>query len=104
MRKTRFILTITALMVGFGVMPLAAQEEQRRELERQLQELRQQMRDVESQLREIRGDDNRFFSGVVTFSSNRAQLGVWAQTEADPDTDEIGALLQSVTEGSPATR
>jgi membrane-associated protease RseP (regulator of RpoE activity) len=102
MRKTRFILTITALMVGFGVMPMAAQEqEQRRELERRLEELRQQMRDVESQLREIRGDDN-FFRGVVTFSSNRAQLGVFVQTEADPDTDGIGALLQSVTEGGAA--
>jgi membrane-associated protease RseP (regulator of RpoE activity) len=101
MKKTRFILTITALMVGFGVMPVAAQEEQRRELERQLEELRRQMREVESQLREIRGDEG-FFRGVVTFSSNRAQLGVFVQTEADPDTDDIGALLQSVTEGGAA--
>ena len=102
MRKTRFILTITALMVGFGVMPMAAQEqEQRRELERRLEELRQQMRDVESQLREIRGDAN-FFRGVVSFSSNRAQLGVFVQTEADPETDDVGALLQSVTESGAA--
>ena len=102
MRKTRIILTITALMVGFGAMPMAAQEqEQRRELERRLEELRQQMREVESQLREIRGDE-RIFRGIVTLSGNRAQLGVFVQTEADSETDAIGALLQSVTEGSPA--
>jgi hypothetical protein len=81
---------------------MAAQEqEQRRELERRLQELRDQMREVESQLREMRGPE-RFWGGVVTFSSNRAQLGVFVQTEADPETDAIGALLQSVTEGGAA--
>jgi membrane-associated protease RseP (regulator of RpoE activity) len=102
MRKSRFLLTVTALMVGFGVLPMAAQEqEQRRELERRLQELRDQMREVESQLREMRGPE-RFWGGVVTFSSNRAQLGVFVQTEADPETDAIGALLQSVTEGGAA--
>jgi membrane-associated protease RseP (regulator of RpoE activity) len=102
MRKSRFLLTVTALLVGFGVMPTAAQEqEQRRELERQLRELRQQMREVESQLREMGGTE-RFWGGVVTFSSNRAQLGVFVQTEADPETDAIGALLQSVTEGGAA--
>ncbi|MCZ6611399.1 MAG: PDZ domain-containing protein, partial [Planctomycetota bacterium] len=96
------MLTIAAMAIGFGVVPVAAQErEQRRELESRLQELRAQLRDVERQLRDVRGS-NSFFRGVLTWSSNRAQLGVFVRSEADPETDRIGALLQSVPDGGAA--
>jgi len=102
MKKTRFLLTIAAMAIGFGVAPVAAQErEQRRELESRLQELRAQLRDVERQLRDVRGS-NSFFGGVLTWSSNRARLGVFVRSEADPETDRIGALLQSVPDGGAA--
>ena len=102
MKKTRFLLTIAAMAIGFGVAPVAAQErEQRRELESRLQELRAQLRDVERQLRDARGS-NSFFGGVLTWSSNRARLGVFVRSEADPETDRIGALLQSVPDGGAA--
>lgn len=102
MKKTRFLLTIAAMAIGFGVVPVAAQErEQRRELESRLQELRAQLRDVERELRDVRGS-NSFFGGVLTWSSNRAQLGVFVRSEADPETDRIGALLQSVPDGGAA--
>ena len=102
MKKTIFLLTIAAMAIGLGVAPVAAQErEQRRELESRLQELRAQLRDVERQLRDVRGS-NSFFGGVLTWSSNRAQLGVFVRSEADPETDRIGALLQSVPHGGAA--
>ena len=102
MKKTIFLLTIAAMAIGFGVAPVAAQErEQRRELESRLQELRAQLRDVERQLRDVRGS-NSFFGGVLTWSSNRARLGVFVRSEADPETDRIGALLQSVPDGGAA--
>jgi len=104
MKKTRFLLTIAAMAIGLGVVPMAAQErEQRRELESRLRELREQLIDVERQLRDVRGS-NSFFGGVLTWSTNRAQLGVWLQLEADSETDRIGALLQSVTEGGAAEK
>ena len=102
MKKTRFLLTIAAMAIGLGVAPMAAQErEQRRELESRLRELREQLRDVERQLRDVRGSTS-FFRGVLTLSTNRAQLGVFVRSEADSETDRIGALLQSVTEGGAA--
>jgi hypothetical protein len=102
MKKTRFFLTIAAMAIGLGVVPMAAQErEQRRELESRLRELREQLRDVERQLRDVRGSTS-YFGGVLAWSTNRAQLGVLVQLEADSETDRIGALLQSVTEGGAA--
>jgi hypothetical protein len=102
MKKTRFLLTIVAMVIGLGVVPMAAQErEQRRELESRLRDLREQLRDVERQLRDVRGSPS-FFGGVFMLSTNRAQLGVLVQLEADSETDRIGALLQSVPEGGAA--
>ena len=102
MKKTRFLLTIAAMAIGLGIVPMAAQErEQRRELESRLRELRQQLRDVERQLRDVRGSPS-YFGGVLAWSTNRAQLGVLVQWAADSETDRIGALLQSVTEGAAA--
>lgn len=102
MKKTRFLLTIAAMAIGLGVAPMAAQErEQRRELESRLRELREQLRDVERQLRDVGGSAS-YFGGVLTWSTNRAQLGVLVQLQTDSETDRIGALLQSVTEGSAA--
>ena len=102
MKKTRFLLTIAAMAIGLGIVPMAAQErEQRRELESRLRELREQLRDVERQLRDVRGSTS-FFGGVFAWSNNRAQLGVLVQLAADSETDRIGALLQSVTEGGAA--
>ena len=102
MTKQKFLLTVTALVFGFGVMPMVAQErEQRRDIERRIDDLRDELRQLEQELGDVRGD-NRFFRGLVTFSTNRAQLGVFVQMEADPATDDIGALLQSVSEGAAA--
>ncbi len=102
MTKPKFLLTVTALVFGFGVMPMVAQErEQRRDIERRIDDLRDELRQLERELGDVRGD-NRFFRGLVTLSANRAQLGVFVQTEADPATDDIGALLQSVSEGAAA--
>ena len=102
MKKTRFLLTIAAMAIGLGIVPMAAQErEQRRELESRLRELREQLRDVERQLRDVRGSAS-FLGGVLTWSTNRAQLGVFVRLEVDSETDRIGALLQSVTEGGAA--
>ena len=104
MKKTRFLLTIAAMAIGLGIVPMAAQErEQRRELESRLRDLREQLRDVERQLRDVRGSTS-YFGGVLTWSSNRAQLGVLVQLKADSETDRIGAFLQSVTEGSAAEK
>ena len=98
MTKQKFLLAVTALVLGFGVMPMMAQErEQRRDIERRLGDLRDEMRQLERELGDL-GGGNRFFRGLVTFSTNRAQLGVFVQTEADPATDDVGALLQSVNE------
>ena len=102
MTKQKFLLTVTALVLGFGVMPVVAQErEQRRDIERRIDDLRDELRQLERELGDLRGD-NRFFRGLVTLSTNRAQLGVFVQTEADPATDDTGALLQSVNEGGAA--
>jgi len=102
MKKTRFLLTIAAMAIGLGIVPMAAQErEQRRELESRLRDLREQLRDVERQLRDVRGSPS-YFGGVLAWSTNRAQLGVLVQLAADSETDRIGALLQSVTEGAAA--
>lgn len=103
MKTARSLLTLAALAVGIGVLPAAAQEqERRRELEAQARDLRAQLRDLERELRELRGDNQFFGPGVVTFSTNRAQLGVLVQTEADESTDAIGALLSDVTPEGPA--
>jgi S1-C subfamily serine protease len=102
MTKQKFLMTVTVLVLGFGVMPMVAQErEQRRDIERRIDELRGELRQLERELGDLRGD-SRYFRGLVTLSTNRAQLGVFVQTEADPATDDIGALLQSVNEGGAA--
>jgi PDZ domain-containing secreted protein len=103
MKTARSILTLTALAIGVGVFPAAAQDTgRRRELETQERELRAQLRELERELRAL-GSGNAFFrSGVVTLSTNRAQLGVLVQTAADGSTDDVGALLETVTPGSPA--
>jgi membrane-associated protease RseP (regulator of RpoE activity) len=38
----------------------------------------------------------------VAWFSGRARLGVWINTEANPETDRYGALIDRVAEGSPA--
>ena len=102
MTKQKFLLTVTALVLAFGVMPVVAQErEQRRDIERRIDDLRDELRQLERELGDVRGD-NRLFRGLLTLATNRAQLGVFVQTEADPATDDIGALLQSVNEGGAA--
>ena len=103
MNTARSILTLTALAIGIGVFPAAAQErERRRELETQERELRAQLRELERELRALGGENTFFGPGVVTFSTNRAQLGVLVQTAADEATDDLGALLESVTPRGPA--
>ncbi|MCZ6918193.1 MAG: PDZ domain-containing protein [Gemmatimonadetes bacterium] len=103
MNKTRSILTLAALAIGIGVLPAAAQErERRRELERQERDVREQLRDIERELRGLRRQTGFLGPGVVTFSTNRAQLGVFVQTAANESTDDIGALLESVTSRGPA--
>ena len=90
MTKQKFLLTVTALVLAFGAMPVVAQErEQRRDIERRIDDLRDELRQLERELGDVRGDD-RLFRGLLTLATNRAQLGVFVQTEADPATDEIG--------------
>jgi len=38
----------------------------------------------------------------VVWAGGRARLGVWVHTEANPETDSIGALVNRVAEGGPA--
>ncbi|UCC71094.1 MAG: PDZ domain-containing protein [Gemmatimonadota bacterium] len=40
----------------------------------------------------------------VTWFSSRPRLGVWIHTEANPETDRYGALIDEVSEGSPAEK
>ena len=47
MTTKKLLLTVTALVLGFGVAPMAAQDrEQRREMESRLNELRDEMRQL----------------------------------------------------------
>ena len=39
---------------------------------------------------------------AVVWPGGRARLGVWVQSEANPETDSIGALIERVAEGGPA--
>jgi hypothetical protein len=104
MSKMRFSLALAAVVVGVGMtaLPVAAQErEQREELERRLRELQEEIRDIQRQLADL-GGVRRSYRGIITISANRAQLGVFVQMEPDPETDRIGARLESVTEDGPA--
>lgn len=40
----------------------------------------------------------------VVWVGSRARLGVWVNTEANEETDEIGALIERVTPGGPADK
>lgn len=100
MSKTRFLLALV-VAVGFGAagLPLAAQE--REQLERRLRELQEEIRDIQRQLADL-GGVSRSYRGIITISTNRAQLGVFVQMEPDPEIDRIGARLESVNEDGPA--
>ena len=101
MNRMRLIWMVTALAMGFGA-PMAAQErESRREKERRVQELRSQLRELERDLGRS-GASTFFGPNLLTFSSNRARLGVVVRTAADEETDQIGAVLESVDAGSAA--
>lgn len=106
---TRFAALAVATVIG--ITPTVAQDvtrEREQELEERLRALREQMREIEREL----GRSNWVFSDgitidgafprVLSLSRNRAQLGVLVQTRADRDTDAIGAVLESVTPGTPA--
>lgn len=99
-------LTLTALALGIITLPLRAQEEpDRAELERRLRELRREMREVQRQLLRQQVDVRAFsrsLAPVLAFGTNRVRLGVTVQTQADEETDAIGAVLQAVAEDSPA--
>lgn len=85
-----------------------AQERNQEELEARLRALREEMRDLERQLgRDLASEFRvrRLEEGiprVLTWMSNRARLGVVVRTEANDETDAVGAVLSSVTPGSPA--
>ena len=101
MNSMRLIWMVTALTMGLGA-PMAAQErESRREKERRVQELRSQLREIERELGRS-GVSTFFGPNLLTFSSNRARLGVVVRTAADEETDPIGAVLESVDAGSAA--
>ncbi len=105
--KAKFkAFALAALALGVIALPVRAQEEQERtELERRLRELRNEMRDIERQLMRQRVQGRSFsrsLAPVLAFGTNRVRLGVTVQTRADEETDEIGAILQSVAEDSPA--
>ena len=101
MNRVRLICVVTALATGFGA-PVAAQErEGRRDQERRVRELRSELRQLERDLG--RSGGSMFFGpNLLTFSSNRARLGVVVRTAADEEMDQIGAVLESVDAGSAA--
>ena len=101
MNRVRLICLVTALATGFGA-PVAAQErEGRRDQERRVRELRAELRQLERDLG--RSGGSMFFGpNLLTFSSNRARLGVVVRTAADEEMDQIGAVLESVDAGSAA--
>lgn len=97
----------TLIMAGLGVallsIPVMAQEGERsrEDLRERMRELRQELRELERELGQNRA---RQFAmpNVMTFMSNRARLGVMLRTEANEETDVVGAVLSSVMEDSPA--
>jgi PDZ domain len=108
---TRTLRTLLAVALGTALVPpITAQEReergQRRELEERLSELRREMRDIERQLYDLHGSADWNFTAprVLAFSSNRARLGVTVQTRANDETDQVGAVLQSVVNDGPAAK
>jgi C-terminal processing protease CtpA/Prc len=81
-------------------------DQQRRELEQRLRQLEQEMRDIQRKL----GQEQSRFRMVMPpeamaftlAAGDRPRLGVILQTERNPATDSIGAVLQAVTPDGPA--
>jgi len=106
------------LAVTVGLLPARAQqadtlEARRRALEDRMRELQAQVRELERELARLkplspRGGEVRtevrVRGPVVQFLGQRAYLGVTVNTEKNPATDSIGAVLQAVTPGGPAER
>ncbi len=101
MNRMRLIWMVTALAMGFGAPMVAQERESRREQERRVRELRSELRELERDMG--RSGGSMFFGpNLLTFSSNRARLGVVVRTAVDEDTDQVGAVLESVDAGSAA--
>lgn len=114
MRKIPMMAVATALALSAGTV--AAQQpitpKQRAELERKVAELQQQIDALQRQLGErvwnpsmggnfsVWAPDSSISYAV--FASNRGRLGVIVQTQQNPATDSIGAVVQAVTPDSPA--
>ncbi len=103
-------LLLGALALVVATTAASAQDmtdRERRELEQKLQQLRQEMRELE---RKLGRDRLRVFVQperlegpmAFTFATDRPRLGVIVQTERNPATDSIGAVLQAVTPETPA--
>lgn len=97
MRWVQLVLAGAVLMIGVAG-PLRAQEEEEKEKEC---------------VCEWRGIATSPFSGIqiwrgegdwpqVSWFSSQPRLGVWINTEANPETDRYGALIDRVADGGPA--
>ena len=104
MKAIRTVLSMVAVATAVGVGTVSAQDTERRDSERRLRELREEIRNLEQELGVSEWEGN-FFSDlprVLSLSTNRAQLGVYVQSKADDETDNIGAVLSGVEPGSAA--
>lgn len=106
MRTRKTIWTLALMATSLTTASASAQDtrERRRELEERYRQLTEELRDVQRELWQDRAPGVFSWSGpgVLTLSTNRAQLGVFVQTRSDDETDAIGAVLESVTPGGPA--
>ena len=78
--------------------PSRALSDQEKSLQEQREALRQQERALREQDRALREQDKV----VRIMGSDRPRIGVILETDADEDTDSIGARIQAVTPGGPA--
>jgi S1-C subfamily serine protease len=93
MKWLKLALAVAVLVIGFA--PSARAQEERDEKECV----------CESRLGQVRIMPRGVAEWPQVFwVGRRARLGVWVNTEADPETDRIGARVDGVTEGGPADK
>ena len=75
-----------------------AKDDQAKALAAQAEALKDQSKAMKEKARAMKEEANT----LRIMGSNRPRIGVILETEADPDTDAIGARIQAVTPGGPA--
>lgn len=108
MRRILMGLLALAVIGGSAGAQERMTEAERRELEQKLRQLQQEMRELERQLGRER---SRIYVSpsveaplAIAFGGDRPRLGVIVQTDRDPATDSIGAVLDAVTPDGPAAK